>query len=211
MSAARSDLDRLRAWCGEHRLKLSERQLADLDNYRILLEKWSGRTALVGAADVPLLGRKHLPDCLFAASRCPPRGRAADLGSGAGLPGIPVAIAHPELHVDLVESKAKKVSFLAQATAAIPNAHPLHRRIEDLHGLGYDVALARALAPLDRLLALARPVLRRGGRLLAMKGPSLEAEIARAKPSREGFQLQAAVDYELLDGEQRTLAVLEAA
>jgi len=204
VSSSGGDLHDLRTWCREHGLEIAPEQLLKLANYVELLNLWASRVSLLGVSEVPRLGDKHLPDCLFAAAHCPQSGRAADLGSGAGLPGIPLAVVRPELHVDLVESRAKKISFLTEAARDLPNARPLQARIETLPGT-YDVAIARALAPLARLLPLARPTLQPGGQFLAMKSGSFARELADIEPESAGFSLTDTVDYQLPSGEQRAL------
>jgi 16S rRNA (guanine527-N7)-methyltransferase len=112
-----------------------------------------------------------------------------DLGSGAGLPGLPLAIALPQASFTLLESSARKCRFLKRAieTCRITNAEVVHARAESLPSAleRYDVALARALAPLPVTLEYAAPLLRVGGRLIVWRGrcdPDAEAAAARAAP-----------------------------
>jgi 16S rRNA (guanine527-N7)-methyltransferase len=202
---APAQLLELAVWAGQHGLTIAEKERDQLANYLKLLEIWSTKLALIAVGDEPLVVRKHLADCLYAASACPTTGRAADLGSGAGLPGIPVAIARPDLHVDLVESRSKKVSFLMQATQDLANARPLGRRAETLEPASYDIVLARALAPLDRLLPVSARLLRPGGVVLAMKSPSFERELTRIDPKCVGLVLADILPYDLPSGESRVL------
>ncbi len=195
----------LRSWSRAQGLELPDGAFEQLANYLKLLRVWAARGALVGAAEMPVMVRKHFADCLFAASVCPVSGRAVDLGSGAGLPGLPIAIARPELRVDLVESRAKKASFLTSAARSVANAHVLCTRIEDLTVASYDVAFARALAPLDRLLPLARRVLPAGGALLAMKSASFSGELARVDLPAARLHLAATTRYRLPTGEERVI------
>lgn len=195
----------MQAWSAKRGLEVPDAALSELDNYTKLLRFWSQRQALIGAGEAPLVVRKHVADALAAAARCPSTGRAADLGSGAGLPGIPIAIARPQLEVSLIESRQKKASFLTVAAQRIPNARVVSGRIEDVAAGQYDVAVARALASLDRLLPLARPVLRPGGLLLAMKSRAYAAELASASPSSAGFAFEKVTEYQLLTGESRAL------
>ena len=106
-----------------------------------------------------------------------------DIGSGAGLPGIPLALARPDLGVTLLEPMARRVSFLDEVVADLGLAGVRVRRgrAEDLSRRSVDVAVARAVAPLDRLVAMTLPILRRGGRLIALKGRSAAEEIAAAE------------------------------
>lgn len=210
MTDVAAQLDELREWARRYGLELTDRQLQAFANYLKTLKLWSRRLSLIGSAEEPFLVRKHLADCVFVAIHCPDVGRAADLGSGAGMPGIPVAITRPRLEVDLVESRAKKASFLTAASHDIANVHVLNRRIEDLAGADYDLATARALAPLDRLLPLARSLLRDGGLLLAMKSGNVDDEISGIDLETTGFALCKTSSYQLPTGEQRTLLEFEA-
>lgn len=195
----------LRSWSRQQGIDLPESAVEQLADYLELLKIWATRGALVGASEMPVIVRKHFADCLFAASLCPANGRAVDLGSGAGLPGLPIAIVRPGLSVDLVESRAKKVSFLTAAARTIGNAQVRSTRIEDLAPADYAVALARALAPLDRLLPLARGVLPVGGALLAMKSASFEDELAKVDLPAAHMELAATSRYRLPTGEDRVI------
>ena len=115
--------------------------------------------------------------------------RAIDVGSGAGFPGLPIAIARPQLDVDLLEATRRKCEFLEAATLALDlhNARVVNRRAEEWAGAGgrerYDLVLVRAVAPLPTLVEYAAPLLSLGGRLIAWKGardPSEEAAGRRA-------------------------------
>ena len=112
-------------------------------------------------------------------------GAIVDIGSGAGFPGLPLAIALPEARVDLVESASRKTAVIGRlaAAAAIENVRPIHARVEEWaagDGAGvYDVATARAVAPLPVLAEYAAPLLRIGGTFVAWKGSPEAAEVER--------------------------------
>jgi 16S rRNA (guanine527-N7)-methyltransferase len=118
----------------------------------------------------------HLADALVALELTPVRAahRIADLGSGAGIPGIPLAIALPEAHVTLLEANGRKCAFLRSALdeLALGNATVVHGRAETWApgAAGLDLVTARALAPLDVVAELAAPLLRLGGTLIAWRG-----------------------------------------
>ena len=131
----------------------------------------------------------HLADSLVALELEPVRGARglADLGSGVGVPGLPLAIALPQTSVALVESAARKCVFLERAVAAcgVANARVVHTRLESWpEGLAsFDVVTARALGPLEVVVEYAAPLLIRGGTLVAWRGardPEAEAAGARA-------------------------------
>lgn len=110
----------------------------------------------------------------------------ADVGSGAGLPGIVLAMLLPEVQVTLIEPLERRTKFLGECVSELElaNAVVLRARAEDVKGkVCADVATARAVAPLDRLAPLAAGVVRRGGMVLAIKGNSAEAELAKAQPA----------------------------
>lgn len=110
----------------------------------------------------------------------PDRVSVADIGAGAGLPGIPLAILRPDLTVDLVESLLRRTNFLTHTVDDLgitSRVAVLRARAEDL-SRRYDVVLSRALAPLDRLVRWCQPLLSEGGTILAIKGSAAEQEIA---------------------------------
>jgi len=154
--------------------RLPDESRRSLAAYEALLAEVAIPRGLVARDDAQDLHERHVVDALRA---LPCLGHLpasiADLGSGAGLPGIPVAIARPDCQVTLVESQARRVAFLELAleTLRVPNARILHARAETA-ALSVDVALARALASPARSWALARPNLRAGGSLLYFAGRS---------------------------------------
>jgi 16S rRNA (guanine527-N7)-methyltransferase len=121
--------------------------------------------------------RKHLLDSLSVATRLV-GGKVLDVGTGAGFPGLPLAIAVPSLSYLLVDSTAKKIRFVETACAALAlgNVRALHARAEALEESA-DTVLARAVAPLPKLLREAGGLIAPGGRLLAMKGRLPEEEL----------------------------------
>jgi 16S rRNA (guanine527-N7)-methyltransferase len=130
----------------------------------------------------------HLADSLVALElrQLTPALRVVDLGSGAGIPGLPLAIALPAASFVLVESSSRKCAFIARAAmaCALRNVEAVHSRIESWGGLpaSFDVALARAVAPPEVVLEYAAPLLTVGGRLVAWRGRrDAEAEERAAK------------------------------
>jgi 16S rRNA (guanine527-N7)-methyltransferase len=110
-----------------------------------------------------------------------------DVGSGGGLPGVPLAIARPDIKVTLLEATGKKADFLRRCVAELPlpNARVVNDRAENAgqdktHRQAYDVVVCRAIGPMREILEYTLPLLRVGGMLLAMKGPKAEQELAEA-------------------------------
>jgi 16S rRNA (guanine527-N7)-methyltransferase len=142
---------------------------------------------VIGPREVPRLWDRHLLNCAVVAELVP-GGTAtlADIGSGAGLPGVLLAMLLPEVQVMLIDPLERRAKFLGECVRELElgNAEVLRARAEDLGGrVGADVATARAVAPLDRLAPMAAGVVRRGGMVLAIKGSSAAAELATAQPS----------------------------
>ncbi len=141
-------------------LDVSRETQARLEAYVTVLLHWQQRRNLIGAGTVNDVWRRHILDCgQIAAHISPGARRITDLGAGAGLPGLVLAIV-TGLHTDLVESDAPKAAFLAEAVRLSDAPAAVHRaRIEDLAPWPSDVLTARALAPLPRLLDYAAPFL----------------------------------------------------
>lgn len=150
--------------------------------YADLLASVAVERGLIGPREVDRLWERHLLNSAVLAELIPEGARVADLGSGAGLPGIPLALVRPDLTVDLVEPMARRTTFLTEVVAelGLTAVHIVRARAEGLAAGAYDVVTARALAPLDRLAAMALPAVRQGGRLLALKGASAAVEVAAA-------------------------------
>jgi len=139
---------------------------------------------LIGPHEVPRLWDRHLLNCAVVAELIGARFQTlVDIGSGAGLPGIVLAMARPELNVILLEPMERRCRFLSECVAelGLANASVLRGRAEDTT-LRADVATARAVAPLDRLAELAVGVVRPGGMVLAIKGRTAADELKKARP-----------------------------
>jgi 16S rRNA (guanine527-N7)-methyltransferase len=156
-----------------------ERQQLLLD-YLALLHRWNRAYNLSGIQALPEMLSKHLLDCL-AIVPFVPRGRILDIGTGAGLPGMVLAIALPECQLDLLDSKHKKTLFLEHAVAelGLTNVRVICRRIEDYQSDGQYVAIVcRAVATLAEMLHKVRHLWSNNTKMLAMKGRYPAAEIA---------------------------------
>ncbi len=170
-------------------------QLSALDAYVRLLLAWTEAVNLTAIREPAAVARDHLVDSLTAVPllRDAREQRLLDLGSGGGVPGIPLAIALPDAHVLLVESIAKKAAFLRAAVSAVGLADRVEvaaERAETLTIAGrgraeFDTVTARAVAALPELVELGVPLLRVGGRLVAWKREPLAAEIASGRQPLE--------------------------
>ena len=161
-------------------LQLEPALAAPLLAYLALLDRWNRTYNLTAVRDPADMVARHLLDSL-AMLPFVGDGALADLGTGPGLPGIPLAIARPQLQVTLVESNGKKARFLREAvrTLQLRNARVAESRIESLdEPAAYDAITARALATLPLIVELGGSLLKPAGRLLAMKGARPDEEIA---------------------------------
>ena len=140
---------------------------------------------VIGPREMPRLWDRHLLNCAVLTELIDADCRTlADIGSGAGLPGVVLAMLLPDVRVTLIEPLERRVKFLTECLTEldVPNATVMRSRAEELTGkVAADVVTARAVAPLDRLAPLALGVARRGGTVLAIKGSSAADELSQAK------------------------------
>ena len=190
-------------------LDLADRLAPPLRAYLDLLARWNRAYNLTAVRDPREMVPRHLIDSLAMEPFLDGIATLADLGTGPGLPGIPLAIARPGLRVVLVEANGKKARFLREAvrTLGLANAEVAESRIEALDRPGqFDAITARALATLPQILGFGGHLLAPGGKLLAMKGARPDAEIA-ALPRGWRLETLHRLTVPGLDGE-RHLAVV---
>lgn len=155
------------------------------------LAKDSETYGLLGPRELPRIWSRHVLNSALLAELIPDGAKVVDVGSGAGLPGIPLAIAKPQSQFTLVEPMERRASWLAQVTQelGIDNVEVIRARAEDVQRTDFDVATARAVAALDKLLRLLTPLIR-GSELktvLAIKGSKAPEEIAAAAKKIEAL------------------------
>lgn len=176
-------------------LELDAAQLRAFERYAALLREWNARVNLTAITEPGEIATKHFLDSLtaIAARRWQAGERTVDVGSGAGFPGVPLAIALPRLLVTLVESVAKKVRFLETLIAelGLANVHVVNARAEELardpaHRERHDVAVLRALPDLAANLELLLPFLRPGGDAIVFKG-RVDDELDRARRAADAL------------------------
>ena len=166
----------------ELELALPTRVCDQLIAYVTLLAKWNRSYNLTAIREPQAMVSHHLLDSLAVLPHLPlgEKGRLADAGTGAGLPGIPLALARPQWHVALIESNQKKVAFLRQATIELGmrNVEVHEGRVEAWHPASrFAVVISRAFAELAEFVAACRHLLAPGGTLAAMKGKRPDAEV----------------------------------
>ncbi len=153
-------------------------QLPVAEQYADLLATEGVVRGLIGPREVPRLWDRHILNSAVVLPRVPQGATVADVGTGAGLPGLVWAIARPDLKVTLIEPLLRRTTFLDEAvvTLGLDNVTVLRARAEDVKAT-YDVVTARAVAPLDKLGRWCLPLVRKGGVLLALKGRTAEQEV----------------------------------
>lgn len=160
---------------------------AGLATYAELLAGDGVVRGLIGPRETGRLWSRHVANCAVLEELVPAEASVADVGSGAGLPGLPLALVRPDLHVVLVEPLLRRATFLSEAVETLG----LAGRVEVLRGraeevaLSVDVVTARAVAPLERLAGWTLPHARVGGVLLALKGEGAAEEVASSLTALE--------------------------
>ena len=178
-------------------IKVSENENVLLMRYMDLLLEYNKKFNLTAITEPNDVLEKHFLDSLliFKNWNSTPGIKVVDIGTGGGLPGIPVAILKPDIDVCLLDSVNKKVQFLeiVKEELGIKNIFPLWSRTEDLTKKAresFDVVTARAVAHLGVLIEYAFPLLKVGGTLIALKGPSIDIEIQESAPALKEFGAQ---------------------
>jgi 16S rRNA (guanine527-N7)-methyltransferase len=139
---------------------------------------------LLGPREAPRIWERHLLNCAVIEELCPIGSSVADIGSGAGLPGLALAIARPDLRVTLIEPLQRRSEFLREAVDILgvhEQVEVVRSRAEDLVGEAYDRVTSRAVAPLGRLAQWSLPLLGPDGEIVAIKGSSADDELASAR------------------------------
>lgn len=184
-------------------------QMADLESFRRLLEAGTRRMNLVGPSALREFWLRHAFDSAQLKAAAPEERTWADLGAGAGFPGVVLAILLKGTEggtVHLVESLAKRCGFLAEVVTALKIPAVVHRaRAEDLKPTPrVDIVTARACAPMERLLGYAEPFMKAGARGLFLKGRTAEEEVAEA---RKRWRFEVALTPSLSDPSGRIVGV----
>lgn len=196
-------------------LKLSAETLTGLEGWADELLKWNAKVNLTAITDPAQVVEKHLLDSLAVLPEVAGATSLLDLGAGAGLPGLPLALAQPDLAVTLVDAVNKKVAFLKHVAARlglVPRVRALHLRAAgrpDQEGVGRaEVVIARALMDVESWVPFALPYLADGGRLVAMLArPPAEAALAQLG-AQHGLTLASLRTFALpFSGDPRSIAV----
>lgn len=182
--------EELKRFLSERGIELSSDQVKLLDFYRMLILDWSERINIVSKGDVERLEEIHFADSIAPQSLIPEGSKVADWGSGGGLPGIPLAIARPDIHVTLIESRHNKAAFLNKASKelGLKNLALFPERGERLDE-SFEVITVRAVGRIKELLPLIASYLEAKGMTLFYKGTDVDSEMDEAKKLSERMAL----------------------
>ncbi len=192
---------------------LSAQQLAMLDTYYNMLVDTNAKFNLTAITDRQEVYTKHFVDSMLGQCAIPNNATLVDIGSGAGFPALPLKICRPDIHVTLVDSLAKRVAFTTDVANALGiDATCVHSRAEDYaleHRQQYDVATARAVAPLNILLEYTAPLVKIGGIVLAYKANNDELSTSSHAIGVLGLRHAQTIQLQLPNGDPRVLIVLQ--
>ena len=145
--------------------------------YALLLKTEGIERGLIGPKEGDRIWQRHIANCIPITTIIKPNLRLADIGSGAGLPGIVIALARPDLQVTLVEPLQRRVDFLTEVVAKLDIPVEVIRGRAEIVKKQFEVVTARAVAPLERLIQISWHMIPKGGQLLAIKGEGAQAEL----------------------------------
>ncbi|WP_257159000.1 16S rRNA (guanine(527)-N(7))-methyltransferase RsmG [Corynebacterium cystitidis] len=156
-------------------------RLALAEAYHDSLATTATERGFIGPKEVGRLWSRHIMNCAIISEAFDEGLRVADIGSGAGLPGIPVAIARPDLSITLIEPLLKRSTYLSEVKnqLELDNVTVIRGRAEDQKLEPFDVVTSRAVAPLGKLAGWSLPLVKKGGAMVAMKGASVSDELER--------------------------------
>jgi len=147
------------------------------DRYATILQTWGIERGLVGPKEGDRIWDRHIANCLPVTTLIPQGVKVVDIGSGAGLPGIVIALARPDLEVTLIEPLQRRVDFLNEVITELDLPMTVMRGKSESIKKSFEVVTARAVAPLPKLLTISWHLVKAGGALLAMKGENAQVEI----------------------------------
>lgn len=196
---------------------LNDKQLEQFDIYARLLVEWNEKMNLTAITEPDEIVIKHFADslALLEYTDVPQRASVIDVGTGAGFPTVPLLIARPDVKLTLMDSLNKRLTFLdAVLEECGLDAQLVHARAEDLgkdsdYRERYDIATARAVAPMNVLTEYCMPFVKVGGCFVALKGSNDDVSPAENAINELGGSLESAVSYKLYNGDSRSIAIVK--
>jgi 16S rRNA (guanine527-N7)-methyltransferase len=168
--------------------------------YAEMLRDQGELRGLIGPREVPRIWERHILNSAAVVPFLPTSGSVADIGSGAGLPGVVLAVMRPQLEVILIEPMERRTTWLSEVVAelGLENVEVRRGRAEEYHGaFEVDAVTSRAVAALSKLVRLSMPLVRVGGEMVILKGRSVAEEV---DPARKILRKYAAGDPDILEG-----------
>jgi len=211
-------MDEFIAYAKEHYLDLGPKRLEHFKTYLALLLEWNLKMNLTGIKEPDAIWHKHFLDSLTVLEAMPKEAkRVIDIGTGAGFPGLPLAIVRPDLDITLLEATGKKVAFLDHVikTLELKNVRTINGRAEAVnkerdHNSRYDVVLGRAVTLLPLLTEYALPFLKTGGVLIAQKKTSTdEVALSEEQIIKMGGKVAKQIPLTITSLPDRSLVVIE--
>jgi len=209
----------LREYAGEYGIALSDGQIGQFARYETLLLQWNERMNLTAITDEQGIRIKHFLDSLLVASvvQLPQAASLLDVGTGAGFPGVPLKILRQDLSLTLMDSLRKRVAFLEELSRELDQDNQcVHARAEELGRQPqwrevFSIVTARAVSALPSLCEYCLPFVRVGGVFVALKGPSIDAEVRDAENAMKqlGARLEDVKSLDLPDGSKRTFVLIQ--
>ena len=196
------DKNRLAEKCSTWNISLSPAQLDQLDHYAEILVSYNEKVNLTAITSPEGIEDRHFTDSLLFAAQPEVQGKMVDVGTGAGFPGLPLRVLEPSIRLTLLDSLNKRIQFLETVCRELdlPDVACVHARAEEFaaeHRESFDLAVSRAVAALPVLCELCLPLVRPGGKFLAMKSVESDAELAAAQHAIAvlGGAVEAVRDY----------------
>ena len=157
------------------------------DRYAQILQSWGIERGLIGPREGDRIWERHIANCIPVTTLIPEGVKVVDIGSGAGLPGIVIALARPDLELTLIEPLQRRVDFLNEVITTLELPITVIRGKSEGVKKSFEVVTARAVAPLPKLLNISWHLVKSQGALLAMKGESAADEIAATEPKKHSI------------------------
>ena len=202
----------------KHQINLNNQQLEYFYKYMNLLIEWNEKINLTTITEPKEIIIKHFIDSLTVLKYINGANTIVDVGTGAGFPGIPLAIANENINITLVDSLNKRINFLNEVTEELKlrNIETLHSRAEEFgknkkYRESYDISISRAVARLNVLVEYLLPAIKLGGKCICMKGPDCKEEIEEAKKAIEilGGTIETIEEFSLPGTDmQRTIIII---
>lgn len=201
-------------------INISELQIQQFYKYMNLLIEWNKKINLTAITEPKEIILKHFIDSLMIINKIPEKTKIADIGSGAGFPGIPIKILRPNTEIYLIDSLNKRIKFLNEVINEnkLNNTYAIHARAEEIghnkmYRAKFDIVTSRAVAKLNTLIEYMMPLVKLGGKCICLKGPNADEEIEEARDAIKilGGEIENVEKILLPDSDnKRTIIVIKA-